>query len=532
MKSGGTGKSVTIPGKRNRLRDLVTTSKIYQSSLGNRVPRGLNFQPRNPWPGDGNKADAIFRGSFDFAGDQSFLANKEPWFVDNMSATWHQNLHGFNWLRDFADNGSEAGCRHAIALTTSWLRHFDKITPIIWDRECLRQRVENWICHSDFLLGTKQGEFRNDFLKCLRQQCEHLFRLYKIGDKEQKSDLQLIATLIYACLCFKDFNSRTEPFLKRLSNALSDSIRIDGGHRSRNPEKHVNIVGSLIGLEDNLLRAGMPVPEKLTAAIKLLSPLITFFQHGDGKLAVFNGGLESTVEICQLFTKRRPEPEARSLSYRASGFEKMVAGKSKVIIDIKGGPYAGASSFEFSDGPTRLVVNCGTETDDMSEWYEKMATTPCHSTLCFNGLEAKSGTNSVHRTDEKGHCLIDIESRSYFAQSLIHERQIYLSPDGLNLRGEDQLKPVEDSHVRGPFALRFHIHPANRLSLSQGGKTVFIQPKKGPGWRFLSNCPNTKIGDSVYAGEQGNFRRTQQIVLSGHTETQKDTIVKWAFNRV
>lgn len=276
MEPGAAAKTLLIPGRRRHFGDIVFSGGLYRLSLGSRIPKGLGFQPKDPWPGDGGKADALFRGSFDFAGDHSYLANKEPWFAEDMSEHWHRNLHGFDWIRDFADNASDAGCRHAVALTTSWLKHFSRPVPVLWDRECLQTRVSNWLCHSDFLIGTKEDSFRDAFLQSLKQQCRHLFRLYKIGGADIKADLTLLTTLIYASLCFKKFKTRLEPLVRQLSMTLPRVILKDGCHISRNPEEHLKILASLTGLQENLGRAGLSVPPSLTRALDRLTPMIAF----------------------------------------------------------------------------------------------------------------------------------------------------------------------------------------------------------------------------------------------------------------
>lgn len=539
MKRGAKGKTLSLPGRRRRAGDKFLSSSLYTASLGRHIPKGLDFQPRDPWPGDGGKADALFRGSFDFAGENEHLASAEPWFAPDMSLHWHQNLHGFGWIRDFSDNGSDAGCRHAVALIASWLKYFSRPTPTIWDRQCLQLRVHSWLCHSDFLIGTREDGFRSLFLQSLRQQCGHLFRLYKFGGVRTRSDLTLLTTLIYASLCFKQFKRRLEPLLQRLDRILPQVILKDGCHISRNPETHLDILASLIGLRDNLGRAGISPPDSLSRALDRLTPMIAFFQHGDGGLGLFNGGHESNREICRYFSKKSPGANAAIVSCQAGGFEKMTAGKSRLIIDsnsqhpLKIGPrHRGGASFEFSWNTTRLVVNCGADNDAESPWQSALQKTAAHSALAFGGADAKSGASLVHRSEQDGHCLIEIENAGYKDLKLGHRRQLYLAPDGLSLKGEDHLRAMAEDMAPGPFALRFHMHPTSRLSLSGTGNSALIQPPKGRGWRFNCNLADIRIEDSVYFGTPGVKRRTRQIVLMGRISADKDITVKWAFSQI
>lgn len=79
------------------------------------------------------------------------------------------------------------------------------------------------------------------------------------------------------------------------------------------------------------------------------------------------------------------------------------------------------------------------------------------------------------------------------------------------------------------FAIRFHIHPAVRVSLAQDGATVFLRQADGIGWRMRVGGARMDLAESVYFGG-GEARRTQQIVLSGRTGATP-TMVKWALRR-
>ena len=79
------------------------------------------------------------------------------------------------------------------------------------------------------------------------------------------------------------------------------------------------------------------------------------------------------------------------------------------------------------------------------------------------------------------------------------------------------------------FAIRFHIHPAVRVSLAQDGATVVLRQSDGIGWRMRVGGARIDLAESVYFGG-GEARRTQQIVLSGRTGGTATT-VKWALRR-
>ncbi|HYC13518.1 MAG TPA: heparinase II/III family protein, partial [Stellaceae bacterium] len=104
------------------------------------------------------------------------------------------------------------------------------------------------------------------------------------------------------------------------------------------------------------------------------------------------------------------------------------------------------------------------------------------------------------------------------------ERELYLSADGDDLRGEDRLT---GKGGRG-FVIRFHLHPEVEASRTGDGNAL-LRLKGGAFWRMKAAGAVLNLAESVYLGG-GDVKKTQQIVLQGHVGTQGAT-VKWALRR-
>jgi uncharacterized heparinase superfamily protein len=81
------------------------------------------------------------------------------------------------------------------------------------------------------------------------------------------------------------------------------------------------------------------------------------------------------------------------------------------------------------------------------------------------------------------------------------------------------------------FALRFHLHPEVQAMAAQDGRSVVLRLPKGGGWRLRSAGAALALEPSIYLGQPGQVRRSQQIVLSGRAGTG-ETVVKWALQRL
>ena len=110
---------------------------------------------------------------------------------------------------------------------------------------------------------------------------------------------------------------------------------------------------------------------------------------------------------------------------------------------------------------------------------------------------------------------------------VLHKRNLYLSPDGEDLRGEDS---IEGSGGKD-FAIRFHLHPGVHASLVQDRSAVLLKLPSGGGWQFQASGGSISLEESIYLGDGGEPRRIEQIVVSGPLHGDGAEI-KWRFHKI
>ncbi|MEO1162073.1 MAG: heparinase II/III family protein, partial [Pseudomonadota bacterium] len=116
---------------------------------------------------------------------------------------------------------------------------------------------------------------------------------------------------------------------------------------------------------------------------------------------------------------------------------------------------------------------------------------------------------------------------------LVHERQLFLDSNGTDLRGEDRLvpdAPVADAELDPAFAIRFHLHPSVKATLSRDGSCVMLLLPNKVGWRFSARGGRLSLETSIYLPDSKSARPTQQIVISG-IAGRPDRVL-WAFKRM
>ncbi len=524
--------------------DLVFSSDTYAASLRTRTPKRLTTIPVDALAGDSARADAYFQGHFEFMGLDAKLANLEPWFVKDMPLHWHMELHQFNWIRDFSANGTDAAKRHARTLITSWIKHFDTYQTHIWDPEILARRIINWTRQSDFLLTSNDGDFNYKFLKSLRQQFQHLMRYCKyIARKDDQFDLYL--ALYLSALAFPDTKAQKVKLEVKLLEQIDNTILADGCHYSRNPSRHLTMLADMVGLKQTYIKLQEEVPSQLLGGIDRLAPVVRFFRHGDGSLALFNGALINDETECDQLLAIADAPGRPPHRCPQGGFERLKSGKALLLLETgEGGRqknpigHAGIGSFEFSFARERIFVNCGAHPDAVSHWGKALASTAAHTALSIGDTNtAFPLPNKATEEDpvkvnchvDEGNIWLDFTNPGYASSlNVSHTRRLYLDASGENLRGEDQVSVGDLSHAPMDFTLRFHLHPSLSLSKSMSGRHLLIRSKSGSGWQFMSSLAEISLEESIYCGHVGEQRKSQQIVLRGRLNGNDSLSVKWA----
>jgi uncharacterized heparinase superfamily protein len=313
----------------------------------------------------------------------------------------------------------------------------------------------------------------------------------------------------------------------------------------------LSVLRDCIDLRAALLAAGKEVPSDLNLRIEGLAAMLRLLLHGDGGLALFNGSSEGEDLQIGLVLQRAASGKGPLQSAPASGFHRLQAGRSLVLVDTGRPPppgydrlaHAGTLSFEMSVGRERLIVNCGAQSlGGAAEWAGALRSTAAHSTVTLGdtnsselyaagGCGPRRADVTCRRDEDEGSIWLEASHDGYQALfGVTHHRRLYLSASGDDLRGEDRFLGGAEGAGQA-FAARFHLHPGVRAMAAQDGRSVFLRLPKGGGWRLRSAGATLSLEPSIYLGQPGQLRRSQQIVLSGTLEGAETTI-KWALQRV
>jgi uncharacterized heparinase superfamily protein len=535
-------------------------SSLYSFTLGYNSPSSFFAVAPDNWPGDPASGQRMVLGELLVRGSAAAVApdsDPPPWRLAGASGLWLDTLNGFSWLRDLRDSGEPGAALLAARLVDDWTNREWRWSPITWRRDVLAERIVSWIRHYDWMAAAADPGFAARLVFSLARQRTHLKRTLRTGLVGHEAVAALKA-LVFADLAFlrdgKSYEKSLEQTLARLARFVKRYVLHDGIVSERAPHLQLAVLRHLLDVRAALASAERRGPAELIAGIDRLAPMLRFFRHGDGGLALFNGGWEGDRALIDLVLARSGSGEGAPMSALVSGFQRLAAGTSLVIADAGSPPgrgmdgiaHAGTLSFEMSAAHERLVVNCGTYPGAPHEWRHFMRYTAAHSTAVVDdtnsseitdhgALEYRAGNVLVDRAENDGAQWLDMSHDGYRSlYGIIHRRRLWLSADGGDLRGEDTFTGVEGRPVTLPdrrFIVRFHLHPAVKATLAQSGQAVLMRLPSGRGWRLRASGAGIGLAESVYLGEEGRVRRTEQIVLVGQVPREGST-VKWALTRM
>ncbi len=533
------------------LRATLYGNAIYAWMLSGKPIDALRGVSNDPWTGDPDIGMMLLANRFAFR-DLVVQGNGgAPWTAD-MPAGWLAELHQFGWLRHLrALNGVNGGSdarRKTRQLVLDWIDTYSTWSDFAWSPEIAGPRIANWLGAHDFFLASAEHEVRLLVLDSIARQARHLARTLP-GALTGAALAGAVKGLVIAGACLPDGDKLLATGIKLLDALLPRQVLPDGGHVQRNPAVHLAVLRDLIDMRAALRAARLSVPESLQMALDRMAPALRYFMHGDGRLALFNGGHEASGEDIALALQAADVRGRPVRSAVHSGFQRVLAGRTVVIMDVGGPPagpqghdaHAGPFAFEMSVGRHRLIVNCGAhvgEGETARAWRFALRGTAAHSTLSVAGADAapvletggfagRIDTVRCKRSEHDHDVLLEGHHDGYASRfGVTHWRRLYVAAGGEDVRGEDLLFGREGV----PLAIRFHLHPAVEASHDDEPNSLLLRLPNSQLWRLRASQP-VMLEDSVYFADGLTRTPCAQAVIVGTTQP-KETIVKWTLSRL
>ena len=536
-------------------------------------PERLLFAPQDLRIADPVVAQDMADGLF-VLGDRtlSLPPGTSPLSVEPPSPAWAAEFYGLGWLRHLRAAETPAARQIARAILTDALGPSRKALdhPVARRPDVTARRVVSLLASSPLVLTGADHVLYRRYLRRIGRDVAALGRAIR----EAPPPLDRLSAAIGLCvagLCCAGYEGRLRRATRILAVELDAQILADGGHLARSPAILLDLLLDLLPLRLLYATRSVEIPPALERAVDRMLPMLRFFRHGSGDLALFNGmGQTPFGELSTLLAqdKARAAPAQHAAP---SGFDRLEAGGTLLLVDtgpvpplpVSSRAHAGCLSFEMSSGMHRIVVNCGAP-----GWpgpaRDSARETAAHSTLVL--MKASAGrplrAEDVGRTGwatrfvasrfgpvllggprrvgaERGlsaehDILLSGHHDGYEAEyGAIHTRSIRLSPDGSELEGEDalSLRAGARDDIRSAV-LHFHLHPTVQARVEDESGGILLELPDGERWRFGAEGARPVLEPSVFFAVTEGRRPTRRITLGLDLEPgTRRTTRRWLFVR-
>ena len=493
--------------------------------------------------GDAANGQIILSGSVKF-GRRRYSLTELMTYPESVDVGGSGYFHGFEWLRNLRSVGDGGAQSLAVNLVSEWVSLYQNWETNTWKAEIIGERISNWLINFVFITGNNNAEICKKLYMELGRQSAHLSRVVlssPIGEGRFKA----LKGLIYAGVSIPNSDHYLLQGLRIMEKEVAYQIHPDGGHISRSPETQMRIFRYMLEVRQTLYVANIDVPEWVGNAIEKMEPMLKCMLLGDGALSFFHGGGPGNPKEIEMLLKNTSVSEKTLLEAPYTGYQRLSAGSTIVIVDVGDRPvnainkfaHNGILSFEMSVNKERLIVNCGSQIHLGPKWNIALKETAAHSTVMLDGnihnhhvdreLKASAQMIRCSRREFDGNLVLDAISHKYKSLNLIHRRIITMLGAGGEVHGEDKFI----GKCEKEFCIRFHLHPNVQATLLQRGETILLKPRRGAGWKFSTTKSALSLEESIYCGDGQRIRRTSQIVIRGNLDGGDQT-TNWNIKKI
>jgi len=504
-------------------------------------------------PGDRTAGVALRAGHFLVNGAKHAIGQVDFAASGRVNPGVERVVHSFSWLADLAACAPRAdGIALAERITGLWLdanREIGKGAG--WEVEHAGWRLLAWLIHAPLVLAGQTKGLKARLLTQIEDTASWLDR--KVT--REGSDMGGVvgwAALVAAGLLLPNGRPRRLYAEAGLLRALGDVVGEDGGVLSRCPAAQMDLIRLLTDLIACYAAVGQEPPRAFGVMRELLVPPLLSLRHGDGGLGSWQGQGAIRADALAALIAASGVRTRPLVAVEHWGFQRMRGGDTQVQFDAAPPPRArharmGCAStlaFELSDGPARVIVNCGGAAlaggQVPSRIGQALRATAAFSTLVLDN--ANSTAVLLHGKLGKGVETVEIERRmveqrgrqatrieaahdGYAARfGLKHQRILTLSADGTELAGEDILIPASKKGKRGKiaFAIRFHLGRGVEVELSPDKRGAMLLLPDGRLWQFRLAADRgggeeitLAAEDSLWVDGDGRPHATEQLVIEG-----------------
>ena len=521
---------------KKRIRSLYLSSNIYNQKITPPVVSSLEYYP-SP-----NLLDSLIKYNKKKINIENYSLNK-IWDNKELKEKDYKNLNSFFWLFSLDLKSSKKDTQNVIL---QWINKNHRYNSKSWEVDIVAKRIIAWTSNTGLTYEDSNIDYKNKFNGVIKKQINHLIN--EIEGSEWVDDKMIgCAAIILTGLSYQDKDQYLKTGLNLLKKFVKFSLDSDGFPKSRNIRQLCFYLKYFILIREWFKESQSEIPDFINENIYYLGQSYAFSWQNHKVDLLFNGNNETNNIDLDRYLKRLGY-SFKNQSNELGGYVALNNKKNSLIMDVGSSPdkkfssnyQAGALSFEIMSNGKKLICNSGYFQNHNHELNELSKSSAIHSTLILDDRSSCKFNKTKNKNSkifqgleilkknivfEKNYWKINAAHDGYLKQyGIIHEREIEFYPEQIKFVGQDKI--ISKNGVKNlKFEIRFHLEPNIKIMKTQDNKTILID-LDGEGWKFNSYNNNINIDNGLYFGEKDSFVDNQNIVISGMTNDENQTI-KW-----
>jgi uncharacterized heparinase superfamily protein len=524
---------------KKKIRSLYLSSNIYNKKITPLIIGSLNYCP-SP-----NFLDSFIKYDKKKINIENYSLNK-IWDIKNLKEKDYKNLNSFFWLFSLDLKSSKKDTQNIIL---QWIDKNHRYNSKSWEFDIVAKRIIAWTSNSRLTYEDSDSNYKNNFNLVVKKQINHLINEIE-GSKWVDDRMIGCAAIILSGLSYQDNEGHLKIGLNLLRKLVKYSFDNDGFPRSRSIRQLCFYLKYFILIREWFKESQSEIPDVINENIYYLGQAYALTWQDNKIDLLFNGNHETNNIDFDHYLKKLGY-SFKNQKNELGGYAVLNNKNISLIMDVGSSPekkfsanyQAGALSFEIISNGKKLICNSGYFQNHNHKLNELSKSTAIHSTLILDDRSSckfnKSKSPKISHglkilkkniVFEKNYWKINASHDGYLKQyGIIHEREIEFYPEQKKFIGHDKIIS-KNSFKNLKFEIRFHIEPNIKTMKTQDNKSILID-LDGEGWKFNSDKNNMNIDNGLYFGRKDTFIDNQNIVISGMTNEENQTI-KWEITKL
>ena len=526
---------------KKKIRSLYLNSNLYNRKIAPYFSGSFEYYP-SP-----NLLDSLIKYNKKKINIINYSLNN-IWDNKNLTKKDYKNLNSFFWLFSLDLKSSKKDTQNIIL---QWIDQNYRYNSKSWEIDILAKRIIAWMSSSRLTHEDGSTDYKNKFNAVIKKQINHLIN--EIEGSEWVDDKIIgCAAIILTGLSHQDKEGYLKTGVNLLKKFIKFSFGNDGFPKSRNIRQLCFYLKYLILIREWFKESQSEIPDFINENIYYLGQAYAFTWQNNKVNLLFNGNHETNNIDFDHYLKKFGY-SFKNRSNELGGYVLLNNKKTSLIMDVGPSPdkkfssnyQAGALSFEIISNGKKLICNSGYFQDHHHQLNELSKSSAIHSSLIlderssckFNKTKNKDSKIShglkilkKHIVFEKNYWKINAAHDGYLKQyGVIHEREVEFYPEQMKFVGHDKII-FKNSFKNLKFEIRFHLEPNIKIMKTQDNRSILID-LDSEGWKFNSDNSNMNIDNGLYFGRKNSFVGNQNIVISGMTNDENQTI-KWEITKI